>query len=218
MADSQSITSSNEAKRQKAREADARYKAKHKDAIAARRKAYRDANREALRLKARERRAANPEMYLGQQRARRARKLEETREYHREWRKKNAEKVREQKRLRYAITGEGEKRRAKRQANIDMAREIQRGYWIKSKYGVTKDQLRSMLESQEHRCKACRVKFGPMHGLKPCIDHDHGTGRVRGLLCRRCNLTLGHAEDNANVLRLLARYLEADKRAQKQTA
>jgi hypothetical protein len=39
------------------------------------------------------------------------------------------------------------------------------------------------------------------------VDHDHKTGRVRGLLCSRCNLTLGHFDDNAELFRNVVNYL-----------
>lgn len=41
-----------------------------------------------------------------------------------------------------------------------------------------------------------------------CIDHDHLTGAVRGVLCRRCNSALGLAKDRSDVLRALADYLD----------
>jgi hypothetical protein len=42
-----------------------------------------------------------------------------------------------------------------------------------------------------------------------CYDHNHKTGAFRGWLCHHCNLILGHAKDSAELLRKLAKYLEA---------
>lgn len=40
------------------------------------------------------------------------------------------------------------------------------------------------------------------------IDHDHVSGKIRGVLCARCNHALGHGRDNPQILRALANYLE----------
>lgn len=43
---------------------------------------------------------------------------------------------------------------------------------------------------------------------KLCIDHDHESGRVRGVLCDNCNKALGHAKDDIETLKGLVSYLE----------
>lgn len=50
-----------------------------------------------------------------------------------------------------------------------------------------------LFKAQRGRCAICRTR--PEDDRKLCIDHDHETGIVRGLLCDRCNLGLGHLED-----------------------
>lgn len=54
-------------------------------------------------------------------------------------------------------------------------------------------------------CAACGTT-GPRHW-----DHDHQTGKHRGLLCPGCNLALGHARENVNVLLSLVAYLERNQ-------
>lgn len=44
-----------------------------------------------------------------------------------------------------------------------------------------------------------------------CIDHNHQTGEIRGLLCSPCNRAIGQLQDNPNILRKAANYLEGKK-------
>jgi predicted nucleic acid-binding Zn ribbon protein len=73
-------------------------------------------------------------------------------------------------------------------------------------YGLTPEQYAVMLADQEDRCAICRVDLpGGKGGWH--VDHDHGTGRIRGLLCHRCNLGLGNFQDDANRLQAAYDYL-----------
>lgn len=73
---------------------------------------------------------------------------------------------------------------------------------LKKKYGLTPSERQVLLEAQDGRCAGCRRLVGEF-----CVDHDHVTGRVRGLLCRPCNFALGHVSDDPATLRRLADYL-----------
>src|SRR2546428_9677 len=72
-------------------------------------------------------------------------------------------------------------------------------------YGITPEQYDQMLLEQQGRCKICPRRPSKR---KLNIDHCHKTGKVRGLLCWRCNQMLGYAGDQASVLRGGADYLE----------
>ncbi len=63
-----------------------------------------------------------------------------------------------------------------------------------------------MFELQEGKCLGC---YRHQSKLKRplCVDHCHVTGKVRGLLCVSCNLMLGYANDNTQVLANLIKYL-----------
>jgi hypothetical protein len=86
--------------------------------------------------------------------------------------------------------------------------------WLKSKcrrFGLTQEQYWEMLASQGNGCAVCSrpesfvdPKSGRTRRL--AIDHCHTSGRVRGILCSRCNLTLGLFEDNPDTIRRLAEY------------
>ncbi|HEX2193006.1 MAG TPA: endonuclease VII domain-containing protein [Acidimicrobiales bacterium] len=75
------------------------------------------------------------------------------------------------------------------------------------KFGITIAEYDAMLAAQGGVCAVC--KRPPTPGISLHVDHDHETGRIRGLLCFRCNNALGDLEDDPALLRAAARYLEA---------
>lgn len=105
------------------------------------------------------------------------------REYLKEWRRKNAGRVKAYER---------------RRAPARLERHLN------DTYGITTKQRNTMLRLQGYRCAGCRrKKDGHWH-----VDHCHRTSKVRGVLCRPCNLALGFAKDTPATLRRLASYLE----------
>lgn len=84
--------------------------------------------------------------------------------------------------------------------------EKNRRYYLKSQYGLTLEQYDSLLNKQCGLCAICRGKE-PGRGKFFHVDHDHVTGKVRGLLCQNCNLMIGHALDSAAVLQAAVKYL-----------
>jgi hypothetical protein len=74
-------------------------------------------------------------------------------------------------------------------------------------YGLTPEQWEAMNRRQRGLCANCHqpptVRIKVLH-----VDHCHSTGKVRGLLCRNCNVILGLAHEDPNLLRGLADYLE----------
>jgi len=74
-------------------------------------------------------------------------------------------------------------------------------YW-KRRYGLTKADVAALRAEQGDSCAICAAP-APEH-----LDHDHLTGRIRALLCRRCNQGLGLLRDDPTVLRAAADYVE----------
>ena len=77
-------------------------------------------------------------------------------------------------------------------------------------YGITLDDYNRMLEEQNHACKIClQPEVIKVNGKvkRLSVDHCHKTGKVRGLLCQRCNTTLGQYEDNPVLMKNLISYL-----------
>lgn len=56
-----------------------------------------------------------------------------------------------------------------------------------SKYGLSPEDVARMLDDQ---CGGCAICAKPIRGLRFHVDHDHATGKVRGLLCHHCNTRL----------------------------
>lgn len=73
---------------------------------------------------------------------------------------------------------------------------------LRSKYGLTEQQM-AELTDDPGRCPICEREGQPMR-----IDHDHATGKIRGLICNRCNVGLGQFEDDRVLLARASAYLE----------
>jgi hypothetical protein len=87
----------------------------------------------------------------------------------------------------------------------DRAKLQRRKKRIKCDYGLTLEQYEEMWIAQGGKCAICG-KDSPSRLL--CVDHDHETGKVRGLLCVHCNHLLGNARDKIQVLASAIQYLE----------
>jgi len=75
------------------------------------------------------------------------------------------------------------------------------------KFGISSEGVQILSESQNNKCPGCLRNFVDLK--RNCVDHDHITNKVRGILCWECNISLGHLHDNPATLRRLANYLEA---------
>ncbi len=107
-----------------------------------------------------------------------------------------------------------------RAANPDKAREILNRWRKKNpqklaaqarrrklrQYKITASEFDSRFVAQQGKCAICaRV------GLELCIDHEHESGKVRGLLCRMCNLGIGNLQDSVDNLQQAIKYLQSSR-------
>lgn len=76
--------------------------------------------------------------------------------------------------------------------------------YLKKRYGITVEQYAEMFDKQKGGCAICGKE---PDRIRLHVDHDHATGKVRGLLCFDCNLVLGHARDNTAILDAAKAYL-----------
>jgi Autographiviridae endonuclease VII len=82
-----------------------------------------------------------------------------------------------------------------------------RAYAIRRKFGIEPEQYDAMLAAQGGHCAICPATEPGGRDRFFHIDHDHKTGKVRGLLCRNHNLMLGYASDDPSILKAGIDYL-----------
>jgi hypothetical protein len=81
------------------------------------------------------------------------------------------------------------------------------------KYRLSEKDYRKMLSRQKGVCAICGQPETRMNnkgtGIRRlCVDHDHETGRIRGLLCMRCNLFIGAIDDRIDIAHKVLVYLD----------
>lgn len=108
------------------------------------------------------------------------------REYHnkriREWRARNPEKV-----------------------------SLQNRRSVLKEYNISQEDYDFLVKKQDDKCAIC-LSSDKKHNRKNwCIDHCHNTKLVRGLLCVQCNVLLGNANDDVELLKKAIKYLELTK-------
>ena len=123
---------------------------------------------------------------------------EATKAYRRDWARRNRKK-----RTAYTL--------AYRARNPDKVKAYQKAYRLRKTceaQGVNYNDVLAMYEAQGGACLLCGEKFGTK---RLSLDHDHTTGKFRGLLCIRCNTGLGMLQDNPHLLRKAAEYVEGNR-------
>ena len=78
---------------------------------------------------------------------------------------------------------------------------------LKSRFGITLDDYEAMYAEQGGQCQICGVTES-CSGHRLAVDHCHTSGKIRGLLCKACNLGLGYYRDNKEFLANAIKYLD----------
>lgn len=118
------------------------------------------------------------------------------------WKEKNRDKLREQDRV-------------YKEANKDRLAELRRTRYKKDpqkqldyvrfrKYGISGDEFRAIVAKQNHQCPICLRNIDKNFS----VDHEHTTGKIRGIICNDCNLAMGNAGESSARLRAMADYLD----------
>ena len=80
---------------------------------------------------------------------------------------------------------------------------------VKRKYNLDSETFWSIYDEQGGRCAICNKQLAWSGGKDaPHVDHCHETGRVRGVLCRKCNSGLGYFNDDLKLLKSATKYLQ----------
>jgi len=106
------------------------------------------------------------------------------------------------------------------QCRYDRQWRVRLGGLLRNKYGITIDQYEEMNKQQQYVCAICfrserrrNRKKNPLHVHRQdqpqrlAVDHDHNTGKVRGLLCQSCNTALGTLDHDVKLLQAAIDYL-----------
>lgn len=80
---------------------------------------------------------------------------------------------------------------------------------LRLRYGVTQEWFNDTLIAQGNKCAICLESFSSdQKATKPNVDHDHETGKARGLLCQGCNQGIGSFKEDPKTLASAISYLE----------
>jgi hypothetical protein len=83
--------------------------------------------------------------------------------------------------------------------------EVYRANHLRRKYGMTAQAYTALLAAQAGLCAICHRP--PSAGKPLCVDHNHASGKVRAIICRPCNFTIGLIETGGASLSALSAYL-----------
>lgn len=76
------------------------------------------------------------------------------------------------------------------------------------RYNLTIGEYETIRKRQRNRCAICGIEESKSQKKNLCVDHDHKTGKVRGLLCGKCNSGLGFFQDNTDIIEKALGYLQ----------
>lgn len=129
----------------------------------------------------------------------RATNREKRREDLKTWRRSNPDKVKIQKHKDFIKDYAKNKDRIKLYQtqwsleNKEHLKEYIKDWSNQTRYGISLLEKIALIQMQNNKCACCLEDFDPKR--EPHTDHDHSTLEIRGIVCRRCNLTLGYFGD-----------------------
>lgn len=120
----------------------------------------------------------------------------------------------------YCVIEYGKKYREKHKDRIKLKKrkyqkekpQIKYNWYLQKQYGISLKEYEEIFKLQDNSCAICKSKKVKNKQHKYLhLDHCHKTGKIRGILCSRCNVGLGHFNDDIKLLYEVIRYLEKNK-------
>ena len=146
---------------------------------------------------------ANKYKMLGRSREYYENNRNKKKEYDKEYRKNNKQKRKKNDKKYYL------KNKHRIKEWVLKNRDKIKDFSLKKRFNITLEQYNEMFTKQNGRCKICS-KHQSEIARSLSVDHDHITGKVRGLLCSNCNCVLGLVKDSVDILEKSKLYLQTN--------
>jgi len=117
-----------------------------------------------------------------------------------EYRLKNSDKIKESKKIYYYKNRDKLLKISKTYRNSNKGKVKE--YQLKYKYNIDKIQYDFLMKKANYKCEIC----GSIKKLH--IDHNHRTDKIRGILCSKCNISIGLVDENLIILSNMLQYLK----------
>lgn len=118
----------------------------------------------------------------------------------------NRSKIRDRQRKYNKLNPDKQKKRRMKYEKTHKSKRRMQG--ILYRHGLSEEAYLSLMASQNNRCAICLKDFSLVENSKNIhVDHDHKTGKIRSILCGKCNVALGHVDDNIDILYKMISYL-----------
>jgi|SRR6267142_1728705 len=89
--------------------------------------------------------------------------------------------------------------------NPEHVKKLEQKQKLKYRYGISFEDYHRFLDLQNGVCAVCK---NPPNKRSLDVDHNHITGKIRGLLCNDCNVALGRVKESIQILNSLIVYLQ----------
>lgn len=91
--------------------------------------------------------------------------------------------------------------------NPEKFKEWSKSSWVRTRFGIEKEQYDALLVSQGMICKICNIN---LNDKNKALDHCHKTGKIRSFLCKKCNSGMGYFDDNPDIVMKAYKYLSGE--------